>query len=134
MRFRLTDPGSLNYLHPEAFLNNIKLISVNSSTELVLGVGIVDSNGNLVVPEGTSASLGDGRQTVTTAGTRVQLSISSVPIRKVIIVAETDNTNYIVIGGATVIAALANRRGIPLGPGDSVNLNASNLNLIYMMF
>lgn len=48
MRFRLTDPASPNYLHPEAFLNNIKLLSVNSGTELVVAMGITDAAGNLV--------------------------------------------------------------------------------------
>lgn len=46
MRFRLANPGSENYLHPEAWLNNIKLVPVNDGTELVMGVSPVDSEGN----------------------------------------------------------------------------------------
>lgn len=132
MRFRLADPASSNYMGVERFLNNIKLIPVNSALELVLGVGLVDADGNQIVPQGVSNSVGDGRQTVTTAGTRVQLSASSVPCKKVTICAETDNTDFIVVGGATVVAALATRRGIPLNPGDTITLEVSNLNLVYL--
>lgn len=46
MRFRLADPASPNYLNIEAFLNNLKLIPINGSTELVLGVAPVDEDGN----------------------------------------------------------------------------------------
>ena|SRR3990167_1156417 len=132
MRFRKANPASLDYLVQESYLNNVKLIDVNSDTESVLGVGLVDADGNLVVPSGVSNSVGDGRQTVTTAGTRVQLSTSPVPCKKVTICAETDNTNFIVVGGATVVAALATRRGIPLNPGDTIKLEVSNLNLVYI--
>lgn len=52
MRFRLANPASADYLCEEAFLNNLTLIPVNSSTELVLGVAIVDSNGNNVTSPG----------------------------------------------------------------------------------
>jgi hypothetical protein len=45
----------------------------------------------------------------------------------VIITAETDNTGNITVGGSTVVAALATRRGIPLAAGDSVALEIDNL-------
>ena len=48
MRFRLANPASDNYLNPEAWLNNIKLISINSGTEFAMGVGLVDSAGDLI--------------------------------------------------------------------------------------
>lgn len=48
MRFRLANPASANYLNTEVYLNNIKLISVNSGSELVMGVAIVDDQGNQV--------------------------------------------------------------------------------------
>ena len=95
-------------------------------------VVLFDSNGNEISPIGSSGSLNDGRQTVTTAGTRVQLSAASVACTRVTITAETDNTDYIVVGGSTVVAALATRRGAPLGPGDSITLNVNNLNLVYI--
>ena len=54
MRLRLADPESANYLNTEVFLNNIKLVLVNSSTEAVLGVAQVDSSGNYVAPSGVA--------------------------------------------------------------------------------
>lgn len=65
-------------------------------------------------------AFGDNRQTVATAGTAVELSSTSQRATKVTITAETDNTGIIVVGGSTVVAALATRRGIPLSAGDSV--------------
>ena len=75
--------------------------------------------------------IGDGRKTVTTAGSREALAGSTVA-EVVIITAETDNTGYVVVGGATVVAALATRRGIPLNAGDSVTLEIDNLADVYL--
>jgi hypothetical protein len=36
------------------------------------------------------------------------------------------------VGGSTVIAALATRRGIPLYPGDSVTLIVNDLAIVYI--
>ena len=81
----------------------------------------------------TSANTGiaDGRKTVTTAGTRVTLA-SSTACKQVIITAETDNTGYVVVGGSTVVAALATRSGTPLNPGDSIAIEISNLSNVYL--
>ena len=69
----------------------------------------------------------DGRTVVTTAGTRVALA-SSTACKEVVITAETDNTGIVVVGAAaTVVAALATRRGIPLNAGDSVVMQTDNL-------
>ncbi len=84
-----------------------------------------------------SMSIGDGRKTVTTSGTAVQLSSTSTPFTKLTITAETDNTNIVVVGSSTVVAALATRRGTPLAAGDSYTLElkgqeAGNLTAIYI--
>jgi hypothetical protein len=76
-------------------------------------------------------TIGDDRKTVTTAGTRVALA-SSTACKQVIITAETDNTGNITVGGSTVVAALATRRGIPLAAGDSVALEIDNLADVYI--
>lgn len=76
-----------------------------------------------------------GRQTVTTAGTAVQLSTTSVPFREVTICAETDNTGLITVGGSDVVAALATRKGIPLYASDCYTLSypqGSDLTTIYI--
>lgn len=130
MRFDGTDPSSLQYLNHEPLLNRIKRISVNGGTDRVWGVGLVDSNGNLLEPASVHTGISDNRLTVTTAGTEVQFT--ALACKKVTIVAETDNTSYVVVGGSTVVAALATRRGVPLGAGDSVTFEINNMNLLYL--
>lgn len=78
------------------------------------------------------ATIKSGRQTVTTAGTRVQLSTSSVPVKRVVITAETDNTNPVTVGGSDVIGALATRIGIPLTAGSSITVRANDLSNIWL--
>lgn len=83
------------------------------------------------IPKGKD--IGDGRAVVTTAGTRVQLSTTSTKCYKVEIIAETDNTGIIVVGGSTVVALLATRRGVPLNAGDVLTItDVDNLNKIYL--
>lgn len=82
--------------------------------------------------EAVKSSINDGRQTVTTAGTRVALLVNSVPCKHITITAETNNTDIIVVGGATVVAALATRRGVPLYPGDTYDLDIDNLMDVYL--
>jgi len=78
-----------------------------------------------------ASTVGDGRAFVTTAGVRVALAASTA-IKEVTITGETDNTDIVVVGGATVVAALATRRGTPLYPGDSVTIAADNLAEVYI--
>lgn len=74
----------------------------------------------------------DGRKTVTTPGTAVQLATSATRCKQVTIMAELDNGDYVVVGGSTVVAALATRRGIPLSPGMSIVLKADDLTDIWI--
>jgi hypothetical protein len=71
-------------------------------------------------------ALKNGRKVVTTTGTRVQLTTVSVPIRSVALTAETDNTGDVVIGGSTVVAALATREGTPLAAGQTMTLTKND--------
>lgn len=71
--------------------------------------------------------IADGRKVVTTAGTRERLVGASTLAKYVVITAATDNTGVIVVGGATVVAALATRRGSPLNAGDPMTLDADDL-------
>ena len=87
----------------------------------------VDSNSG----DGAS-SVGDGTVTVTTAGTRVQLSATSVPCKKVFIQAHESNTGTIVVGGSTCVAALVGRRGKALFPTQGDTFFVSDLNLLYI--
>lgn len=81
---------------------------------------------------GRVATIKDGRKTVTTAATREALVASATPAKKVIITAETDNTGVIAVGGSTVVALLASRRGTPLLAGDSFTLEVDDLIDVYL--
>ncbi len=108
-----------------AFTSDVQIGAVeikNSTDDTRASVG---SNG-LHVDNRPHQTIGDVRAVVTTAGTRVDLA-SSTASRVVVITAETDNTGTIVVGGSTVVAVLATRRGTPLSPGDSVSINIDNL-------
>ena len=76
--------------------------------------------------------IGDGRKTVATAATAEALVAASTPAKYVIITAESDNTGVIVVGGSTVVAALATRRGIPLAAGKSMAFAVDDLADVYL--
>ena len=76
--------------------------------------------------------MGDGRKAVTTAGTRVQLSATSVKCRRVEVKALTTNSGVVVVGSSTVVAAAGSERGVVLFPGDGVTLLIDNLNKVYI--
>ena len=72
------------------------------------------------------------RKVVAAVGTKESLVSSPVPCKVVIITAETDNTGIMVVGGSTVIATLATRKGTPLAAGDSVVLQIDNLDKVFL--
>uniref|UniRef100_A0A6M3K4F3 Uncharacterized protein n=1 Tax=viral metagenome TaxID=1070528 RepID=A0A6M3K4F3_9ZZZZ len=77
-------------------------------------------------------SVGSGRKVVTTAGTAEVLESSAREVIGVIITAETDQTDYVVVGDSTVVEADTTRTGLPLYGGDSVTLYGVDLNKIYI--
>ncbi len=66
---------------------------------------------------------------VTTAGTRVQLSGTSVPASHVHLAAKPGNTQYIYVGDSNVSSTRYSSR---LGPGEEVDLPVSDLNKVYL--
>jgi hypothetical protein len=83
------------------------------------------------IGNGSPAALGDGRKVVTTSGTEVALSTATL-VDWLIVQAETDNSDVVVVGTSTVIAAQATRRGLALDPGDSVVLGRCDLAEVYI--
>jgi hypothetical protein len=79
---------------------------------------------------GISDSLADGRKTVAAAGTAEQFT--ALECRSVAITALSSNTNPVVIGASTVVAAVATRRGTPLTAGQTLTIAVSNMNLLYI--
>lgn len=101
---------------------------------------VSDGSGDSFFPGGTTAlgnvghnktTITDGRTIVTTAGVAKVLTTSTVA-KLVVITAETDNTDIVVIGGSTVVASLSTRRGTPLLAGDSITLEIDNLADVYV--
>lgn len=58
--------------------------------------------------------------TVTTAGTRVQISTADTPITSIILQAKTANSGVIIVGDSAVAAGV----GIELAPGASITITA----------
>jgi len=73
-------------------------------------------------------AIGDGSQTVTTAGIRVQLTTTSTACKKVLITANGANSGNIWVGGVTV----ANGRGKQLVPLQDVEIWIDDLSKIYI--
>ena len=131
MRFRLANPASANYLHPEAYLNNMKLIPVNSGTELVLGVGLVDSNGNLITS--VQSGIVTGTKTVTTAGTAVRITATATPMQGIWVCADLLAGTIVTVGDSAVVGNASGMKGIILTPGNPpIFLALNDLSLIYV--
>lgn len=71
-----------------------------------------------------------GQKNVTTAGTAVKLSTTSVPCTAVLVRAKIGNTQKIAIG--PVGTTYAGNNGYVLSAGDAVSIPTVNLNLIYI--
>lgn len=75
---------------------------------------------------------GGARKVVTTAGTAVQLSATSVEGRAFVICALLTNTNPIYVGDSAVKNTSGSERGIPLMPGEKITLDVDNANKIWL--
>lgn len=80
----------------------------------------------------TYPSISNGNKVVAVAGTPETLTAVSTPSKLVTITALASNTDTVVIGSATVVAALVGRSGSPLEPGDSIDSNIDDLNNLYI--
>lgn len=116
-------------------LKNIIGDQINPATEekqddIITAIGTISGGG--------VTSVGDGTKIVTTAGVPVQLP--NQECKRVFIqcaewngdVANCPLGGIIVVGGSTVVAALATRRGLALFPTQGDWFNVSNLNLLYI--
>jgi hypothetical protein len=76
-------------------------------------------------------NLQNGRKTVTTAGTAVQLG-ASTGAESVAITALSTNTGVICVGGSGVKAATSERTGIALSAGQSASVPTDDVGDIYL--
>lgn len=80
---------------------------------------VADGDKKAVLFREKFSSIGDGRKTISAAGTAEALVGTATPCKKAVITALAGNTDTVVVGASTVVAALATRRGTPIEPGDS---------------
>lgn len=105
-----------------------KLEIVNGAVKTVQGALSPATDGVSLSAE----TMHSGRLTVTTAGTKVQITTTSTPIVKLVIQALKTNTNDVVFGGSGVVAAVGTRAGNTLEPGDSADVYINDLTAFYL--
>lgn len=129
---KATTPLSVRLSNGTKFENLVKAVLEKQSQVVVAASRSMDKDEFIDAYKSINnpQSTGDGRKTVTNAGTAVQFS--SQACKYVIITAETDNTDVVVIGGSTVVAALATRRGFPLYPAQNIRLEITNMNQLWI--
>lgn len=91
-------------------------------------IGSTTTGGAVAVTIVGNSTLGNGSKTVTTAGTRVQLSDISIPCKKVTIQGLVANTNAIYVGDSSVSSS----NGYVLYATQSFTITPNNLNLVYL--
>ena len=93
-------------------------------------VRIRDANNNIINPatSDSPSTLLHNLVTVTTAGTEVQVSATSVPIKGITIKALAANTGTMYVGSSTV----ASTNGYPLAAGQAISFDISNLNTVWV--
>ena len=114
---------------PNNFHESSLLVSNEDKDQTRLLIAL--TTGELLTSEGLSISA-IGRKIVDSIGTAVQLSSTSVAMKYVIIVAETDNTGLVIVGNQGVVANLTTRKGIPLDKGGSITVPDTNLTNVYI--
>lgn len=77
-------------------------------------------------------NVGDGRKTVTVAGTPERLVASNTPCRKVEVQALPTNTDVVALGASTVDAAAGAERGTILPPNGYATLYVEDLYALYV--
>lgn len=77
---------------------------------------------------GAHTAIVNGKKTVTTAGTRVQLTTTSTGIHTVSVRALTGNTGLIYIGNS----AVASTTGVELSAGDAITITINDLSKVYI--
>lgn len=106
--------------------------STDSVDEGDAGIPRMSADRVLYIKSYPYSTIVDGRKTVTTAGTAEALVASSTVCKKVVISALEGNTDAIVVGSSTVVAAAGTRRGLPLTPLSSVTIEIDDVNKIYI--
>lgn len=113
-------------------VEGIKSAGLRNAVDTVINPATEDTLQSIAAGVGVATTIADGNKTVPTPGTAVKLTASVTSIKKVLITAMEANTDMVVVGGSTVVAAKATRRGIPLPPLSSLEVFIDDLSKIYI--
>jgi hypothetical protein len=101
-------------------------IALDAGTLAALENTTVAVSGTVTTTETPPTAISHAVVSIPTAGTRVQLA--AFACKCVLIKALTTNTGNVYVGGSAVAAA----NGYPLAPGDTIAVDISNVNLMYV--
>jgi len=131
---RPNKPLSVRLSDGQAFIKALKTLVENQEKQVAAfsqGLNVNDLRG--VMRASNTGTIGTFTKTVTTAGTRVQITSADTPCFKVQVCADLGNTNPVVVGDASVVAASGSMRGTVLVPGnDPVFIPVNNLNKLWV--
>lgn len=96
-------------------------------------VKLEDSSGSEISLPSLGSAIISGTKTVTTAGTPVQVSAASVPIKGVWVNADLLAGTVVTVGDSSVVGNASGMKGIILTPGNPpIFLAITNLNLLWV--
>ncbi len=90
----------------------------------------IDENGKPI--QGVFRNIGSNRKTVTTAGTAVPLMSTATEAKRLDVTALYENTDMVVVGDSTVVAASGTRKGVPLAAGNTYTFYVTDLSKVYI--
>lgn len=104
---------------------------VQSGTFGAKRVVLYDSSGNEI--PGNATTITSGTKTVATAGTAVQVTAVSTPIKGVFVCADLLAGIVVTVGDSSVVGNASGMKGIVLPPGNPpIFLPLTNLNLLWV--
>lgn len=125
---KATNPLAVRLSDGQSWINALEgLVERQEQAVLSFPGKVTLANNSKVQIEGAK-SLGDGSQTVSSAGTAVALSSTKVACRRVVVYANEGNTGNIFLGSSSVDST----RGAVLQPGRSETINCRDLRDVYI--
>jgi hypothetical protein len=103
--------------------------NVGAGTQRVV---LADDQPDLTIDVTPTTAVVNGRVSVPTPGTPVQITGGSTPFKKCTFQGDEANVDTVAIGGVGVIAALGTRTGVALLPFQSEEIENSDLSLYYV--
>lgn len=109
-----------NYLNPEVLLNNLKLVSINSGTELAIAVALVNSSGTQIIP-GAVTSATATLSNVASSASNVTLLASNASRLGAIFFNDSTSQVYVKFGATATSSSFTYK----MNPSDTLELNGA---------